>query len=429
MNRRTSSHAIILRPDRPRWLDVWLLGMLAIPPPALAQLSLTTAANTQYEYNSNVFGLQHGYTFPGVTTPPYGDSFVAYGGKLDASYLWNQQQLRATITGAEYRYDRFSILNHSNYTVDGAWKWQLEDALDGLVDVTRVRSLVDVYNVTQAQVVQQTQQRETGKIGIRLPAHWRAELSGYTEHDQEPLLNAPHLSLTETSGQAAVKYVGTAGLAAGLTAGYLHGNFDGAGEAVTPAYHQTDVALTATYGVSDVSAFSGRVGYSKRASAAAVVGGINSISGTTWDLHYRRALTGKTTTELKVSRLITSYITNTGSVITSVAALKAEWQATSIIGVTLDYNFAYQQMPGQGGTFDGPFNGTNRTDRFNFAGLSIRYDPFTWFSVRPYGRFQSRRSKNFAGGDFDSSAVGVQFTLQWQRGEPPPPSVFEMQPL
>ena len=60
------------------------------------------------------------------------------------------QQFRAVILGTEYHYDRFTELNHSEYTLDGAWNWKLGRALDGLLEVTRVRSMVSLYNLIQA---------------------------------------------------------------------------------------------------------------------------------------------------------------------------------------------------------------------------------------------------------------------------------------
>ena len=104
------------------WYPVWVAALLASPVAAFAELALTVGGTAQYEYNTNVFDLQ-----PGSATPlggtNFGDSFVAYGGKLDASYLWSQQQFYATVVGNEYHYDRFTRLNHDDFTLDGGWDW------------------------------------------------------------------------------------------------------------------------------------------------------------------------------------------------------------------------------------------------------------------------------------------------------------------
>jgi len=37
--------------------------------------------------------------------------------------------------------------------------------------------------------------------------------------------------------------------------------------------------------------------------------------------------------------------------------------------------------------------------------------------LKPYMNYQTRSSANFVGGDFNSTLIGVRFTLQWQHGE------------
>ena len=118
-----------------RALCLALLGLS--PAAAFAQLALTASANTEYQYNSNVFDQQRGFPLQGLTTPGLSDSMIDYGGKLDATYLWSQQQFRAVIIGTEYHYDRFTELNHSEYTFDGAWNWRIGSALDGLLEASR----------------------------------------------------------------------------------------------------------------------------------------------------------------------------------------------------------------------------------------------------------------------------------------------------
>ena len=412
------------------WRCLCYVALLASPVSAFAQLALTTAADTQYEYNTNVFDQQHGYPLPGLATAGYSDHFIAYAGKLDATYLWSQQQFHATVIGTEYHYDRFTELSHSEYTLDAGWNWKLGRNWDGLLEVSRVRSMVSLYNLIEAQLALQTEQRETGKIGYQFVPDWRAEASSYTRKIDEPLLGAPNLSLSESSGQGAFKYTGTAGVTAGVSAGYLHGTYDGnplvngVATVLAPEYHQTSADLTATDIVTGQSTFVGAIGYSRRSSASSGIGAeINNISGATGELDYRRALTGKTTVELDLSRHINAYITGGGSEFDSIAALTANWQATYKIRVTAGYNYTYRQLPGQG---DVPV-GSNRTDRLNYVSLAVDYEALPWLSLKPYVNYQDRAASNVAGGNFNATVVGAQFTLQWQHGVVPPPTPFQIQ--
>ena len=400
------------------WRYLWVVALLASPLPAFAQLVMTAAGNAQYEYNSNVFDLQNGFTTP-FGGKDFADSYVAYGGKLDASYLLSQQQFYATVLGTEYRYDRFTELDHSEYNFDAGWDWKVGRLWDGVLDVNRIRSMVSFYNLIGTSLVIQTEQRETGRAGLQFTPDWRTELTGYTRTVDQPQTGAPDLRLTESSGTGAIKYTGTAGVTAGLTAGYLRGSFRDTGTFVAPSYRQTTGGLTATDEVTGLSTFRGEVGYSRRTSD----NGFNDVSGITGELDYKRALTGKTTVELDLSRQINAYITNNASEIDSVATLTATWQATYKIGVVLGYSFTYRQLPGQGNeVVDGVYvlDGGEQTQRLHMPSLTVTYLPVHWLTLKPYYHYQTRSSQNLVGGNFDASVVGVQFTLQWDHGVIPP---------
>jgi hypothetical protein len=80
----------------------------------------------------------------------------------------------------------------------------------------------------------------------------------------------------------------------------------------------------------------------------------------------------------------------------------------------------YMQLPGQG---DG---GGNRTDRLSYIALSADYEPWRWLSLKPYVHYQDRNSVNFRNGDFNSSVIGVNFSLQLEHGVQPPPPPFQI---
>jgi hypothetical protein len=237
-----------------------------------------------------------------------------------------------------------------------------------------------------------------------------------TRKVDQPQTLAPDLSLTETSGQAAIKYTGTAGVTSGLTATYLKGSFSNTGPTVAPSYTQESAGLTATDVVTGLSTFRGQIGYTRRSSDS----GNNNIGGVTGELDYQRALTGKTTVEADLTRAINVYLTNDASEIDSVAVLTATWQATYKIGVVLGYNFTYRQLPRQGDAYGAGgvivATGTEQTEHLSTPSLAVTYTPVPWLVLKPYVNYQTRASQNFVGGDFNSTVVGVQFTLQLQRG-------------
>jgi hypothetical protein len=400
------------------WRPVWFAALLLLPASAFAELALTTAATAQYEYNTNVFDLQSGTATPFGGTN-LGDSYVAYGGKLDASYLWSQQQFYATVLGNEYRYNRFTELNHSEYTLDGGWDWKVGRLWDGVLDVTRINSMVSFWNLIGTALVIQTEQRETGKAGVQVTPDWRAEFMGITRDVHQPQAVAPNLSLSEWQGQAAIKYTGTAGVTAGLTANYLKGSFSNTGPNVVSDYNQKSAGLTATDEVTGLSTFRGQIGYTRRSLDI----GNTTISGVTGELYYKRALTGKTNLEMDLTRQINVYLASATSEIDTAATLTANWQATYKIGVVLAYNFTYRQLPNQGNVLVGGAivpTGAEQTQRLSLPSLSVTYVPVPWLLLKPYVNYQTRSSQNFVGGNFNATIVGLQFALQWQRGVIPP---------
>ncbi len=400
------------------WRPVCTALLLATPVAAFAELATTVAAISDSQYNSNIFATQSGFTNPFGGTRS-GDTYASLGGKLDSSYVYSQQQFFVSFIGNEFRYGHFHQLDHSEFTFDGTWDWRLGRVLDGIFDVTRIRSMVSFFNLVGSSLVIQTEQRETAKGGLQVTPDWRTELTGITRKIDQPQPTAPDLNLTETSGQLGFKYTGTAGVTAGLAATYLKGNFADTGPTVVaPSYNQKSAALTATDDVNAQSTFRGNLGYTRRASDS----GINTISGVTGELDFRRALTGKTTAEIDLTRQINAYLTNDASEIDSVAALNVMWQATYRISMALGYNYTYRQLPGQGNALVGGLlvpSGDERVDRLNTATLSMTYLPVPWVILKPYVSFQNRTSQNFDGGRFSSDVIGLQFSLQWQRNTIP----------
>jgi hypothetical protein len=147
------------------------------------------------------------------------------------------------------------------------------------------------------------------------------------------------------------------------------------------------------------------VGYTRRTSPDA----IDAISGITGALDYKNQLTGKTSVDLTLSRQINAYVANGGSVISDVAGLNVNWQATYKINVIAGYNWTYYDLPGQG---NNPV-GSDRHDYLQYASLVVDYAVLRWLELKPYANVLTRRS-NLIGGDFNATVYGIFVTLNWQ---------------
>jgi hypothetical protein len=391
------------------------VGMAAViltqvPGPSHASEMIDASAASRYEYDSNVFDLQGGHPVPGTSDFQHSDSLYTYGAGLDMNYLWSQQKLFAVLSVNEFRYDHFTQLNHREYSLDGGLNWKLGLHLDGTLEVLRSDTMVPFSNVQTVSFVQQTEQRESAKVGLEFSPDWRIEGTGRYRTIDQSSAGIPNLDLKESFGQVALKYVGLAGVTSGVSGGYTVGNYTGGDAASNPSYRQTNVDLVATYDVTGRSNFNGALGYSDRTSSSA----LNSISGFTGELDYNYHLTGKTSMQMRVGRTISSYVANASSEIDTGAALTVHWQATYTLGVEVGYVWTTRDLPGQG---DAPVGG-ERIDHDQLATIKIDYEALQWLSIKPYVSLETRSSnfigENIVGANFNATVYGVNFTARWQ---------------
>ena len=387
-----------------------LMAAVLMPAPwsCWAEVTVAASGSARYEHDSNVFDLQSGFPVPGTTDFTRADSLYTYGAAVDVNYFWDRQQLFATLTDNEFQYNHFSQLDHNEYNLDMGMNWKLLHALDGSLDVARIRSMVPFINTQNSEFALQTEQREAAKVGYEFIPDWRLEGTGIHRTFDQTFTVSPSQDLRESSGGMAVKYLGRAGLTSGLSGTYTVGDYSGPGASFNPSYHQTTLAVTALYMPTGRSSFNGSLGYSDRKSGSDQ----NSASGFTGELDFESQLTGKTSLHLLLNRGINSYVSNQGSEIDSVGALTVRWQTTYLLGVIAGYTWTERQLPGQGD------NGGDRTDHLQYLSLNLDYEPLRWLSLKPYVNYQTRKS-NFLGANFNASVVGIYVTAQWQNSRQP----------
>jgi hypothetical protein len=377
-------------------------ALLPMSLPCLATVTFDPSVDAGYQYISNVFDLESGFPIPGTNDFQKSDSLYTYGAGLVVNDTFAQQKLYLKLSDTEYKYDHFSELNHNEYAIDGGLDWKLGHLFDGEVDVQRNHQMVAFTNTNNADFELLTEQRESGLLGFNFTPDWRLEGSGYYRTMDQSFAQEPALTLTETQEQVALKYVALAGLTSGVSAAYYNGDYSGPGALTNPNYHQTTAQLVATYVPTGRSTFNGALGYSDRSSGTS----INTITGVTGTFDYKNQLTGKTSVDLQLSRLINNYIADLGSEIDTIAALNVNWQATYKIGVVLNYSYTYRQLPGQG---DAPL-GSDRLDHLQLVSLNVDYEPLDWLSLKPFVTYQLRGS-NYVGANFNATVVGVNFTI------------------
>lgn len=390
-----------------RSIMVAVAVLWAVPDEVFADITLVTSGNAQYQYNSNVFDTSPAAFTAGAAAAQRYDSDFAYGGNIQLIDQWQQQKFFFNLNGTEYRYDHYTYLDHPEYNLDTGLDWKVGGQLDGKLDVLRTHTMVQFFNLVpgsaqQANLAIETEQRETAQIGFLTASDFRVEGIAFHSLIDEPLVGNPNLKLSESSGSAALKYVGRAGLTAGVTVGYMTGDFSGESTTIEPSYHQINYDLTTSYQPTGRSMFTGEIGYSERKSAT----GSNDVSGATGLLEYKAQLTGKTSMDVIIGRAINSYIANQGSEIDTSATLDALWQITYKIGLAVSYSYTDSDLLNQGA-----IAGTNRIDHLQRENITLTYDIFRWLSIKPYATFQDRQS-DVALAHFSANTYGITITAK-----------------
>jgi hypothetical protein len=381
-----------------------VLAALVVPSRADAQFIGKASATSQFQSNSNVFDLDSGIAPPGANGSRHSDTDYSYGAEFDASYQLGQQQLYATASTTEYRYDHFTQLNNNSYNLDAGLNWKLADSLDGKVDVARSHAMVPFENLsgTELGLTIATSQTETAQIGLRLGSDWKLEGTASNNRTDEPIPQAPDLRSTQTSGTTSLEYLGYGGLTSGVTLGYSSGDYSSFNQTQDSSYTERTAGFLASYKLSHTT-FDGQIGYSSRSS----VTGIDNASGLTGSLDFKDQLTPKTSFAVKIDRVINSYLPSLGSEIDSDAGVTANWQATFKMAVSLGYTFTYRDYPPQ--ALVGYAPGAHRVDYQHYATLAINYQPVRWLIIGPYANVQTR-SSNVSGGDFNATVFGITLT-------------------
>jgi hypothetical protein len=395
---------MVRQPIAPGLLVCGALAALLMPLRAHAEFVGRAAASSQFESNSNVFDLDSG-TRPGGGSS---DTYFAYGAELAGVYVFGRQQLYARLETKQFEYQRFTQLDHNDYRIVTQFVWKVAANLDGLLGVTRSHTMVPFLDlgVSQSALSISTQQREIAQFNLKLNSDWKVDGTATRTESDQPVAGAPSLQLVETAGTSTLKYLGIGRFTSGLSAGYLSGSYSGSTNTNTlntsPSYHQSQASFVASF-LSKRSIFEGQVGYTSRGSSA----GNDATSGLTGLLDFTYQQTPKTSWRVKIDRAVNSFVLNSGSEIDTDASAGINWRSSYKLYMSLEYTFSYRDYPGQG---DNP-PGSDRIDHQQFATFSMTYQPQRWLMIRPYAKWQVRRT-NFTGRDSNSTVFGVSLTVQ-----------------
>ncbi|MDP9065173.1 MAG: hypothetical protein M3O06_04810, partial [Pseudomonadota bacterium] len=323
---------------------LWGLWILSL---GLASSTVTFAAGTvspyaavAIEHDTNIFDLSAAGPAPvGKHGRTFADTFLESRAGIDGTYFLDQQKLFGTAEFRRFDYDNFTALGHNEELIDGGLIWKLSHAIDGRLEYKHEQRMVLFQDLTAStSLILETAKTATAAFNVNVTPVWRLETRGNDYELASPRSNVPGLSLHEDSILEGLRYLGVSNLSTGIEAQYLTGKYNHDPGALNPNYHQTSLALAATYVISGLTNFTGNLGYTKRVDPTNA-----GLSGITGSMAYQHSLTGKTSVNLQVARALSTYITTAGNEIDTSAAATLRWQTTYKLLLKAGYGYTYSR--------------------------------------------------------------------------------------
>lgn len=394
--------------------------------PVRAATFFSPFATIGYQHNSNVF-------MRPVNAPPFelegidalGDTLLDYEAGLGSELDWGADRLTLDASTTRYQYDRFSFLNHFEYTLDGNFHWRFTDIVDGTLTYEQTRFMPAFTDTFTTTLLIDTERTATAAVRILMTPRWRLDLTPQLHEETTPLPGFPDFKLIERTGIAGLEYLGFGRLTAGLRFTDDSGRYEGIAAATRYTQHEYDV--TANYKLGGFSTFSASAGYTSRNSDAnpadsvpapagddiviGYAGIVGRTSSATGALSYQRQLTGKTNVTFSIFRRVDSYAAGANPEIGTGGAIAAVWQADPKFTLKLNYALTRDQIKGGLVVLDGA---ANRTDNEQTAAFEVSYLATSWLTIRPYVE-RNKASSTFVLGNYSQWIFGIDVTgrLRW----------------
>lgn len=363
---------------------------------AFSQSEFQPYASSSYQYDSNLFDLPSSAVPPGISNS---DSTLKYVAGLHGDARWSQDEFTCDLEGRRFNFDRNSYLDYNSYLLSGRLAWVLGSVVQGSVGVRQEQLLEPFAQEASTTLAMEKDRVADTLVRIGLQPRWHVELGAKYHQIDAPQIDLPNFGLHETTGTAALKYLVMAKLELGVDAQYLAGDVYGA-PGILP-YRQKTADFSANYAATGISSFTASAGYTKRTAPLLEAG---NYSGPTGTLEYTRKLTGKTSLNLQLSRVVNSYVAQGNAEIDTIANASIDWKATRKINVGLKLSETHGVFTGQPLVL-GYLTGLR--DQYLQMALDVRYKPARWMLFRLYGQYQ-RRNANEALFTFNGDTIGLE---------------------
>lgn len=394
-------------------------GCLMVAPGARAATTFSPYATVGIEYNSNVFAAPSDQP-PLAASGDYalGDTITHYLAGATAKFAWERDELSLNGDVEQFEYQHFDELDHGEYKFGGLFNYHLGPIVDGSLEYQQRRYMAPTADTMTTQLEINTDRLASGTVRILVTPEWRFGLQPKWHQLDTPLPDYPNFALQENIADATLDYLGFAKVTAGLLAEYTDGKYSNI--AAATKYTQWTEQLTANYAVTGLSSFNGQIGFTHRNSAlvdpaeagttpdGGQGGDVGQTSAVTGALGFHRALSVKTSVDLRVFREVDSYTAGANSEIGTGGEVGVKWDPDVKISVTLHYRLATDSIQGNLATT----NVNDRTDHLHSASADLTYKAASWLTVRPYVEYDKRTS-NDADANYNATRYGIELTARW----------------
>lgn len=379
-------------------------ALLMLPLAASAETTFIPYLSSTTLFDSNVYRVRDRSQIPDEPNRAKTDFIFTHTAGLESAFTWSQQRLFSTIEGSRFDYLRNTVLDQNAFRLAGGLEWSLFDRVKGTLTAGNSRTRSSFANA-DTTVLNTQRLREFGaSLNFLVTNDVRFTGSYANNVSRLPAIDAPTLRLEENTSTAALEYIGINRWALGLFGSYGFGDYSGIG--LDSSFEQYSGAATLGYEASGLSRFRFSAGYTQREDA--VRGG--KTGGFTGGIGYSRELTGKTSVDLSLDRVVESFPAGDNSVVGTSVNAAMNWDATAKITTTLTYNYTRSAFRTSPGAVENVFTG--RTDHQHTVNLQATYQALRWLSVRPVFGFE-RRTTTIPVFDFNALQGSVQFEARF----------------
>jgi len=356
-------------------------------------------------HDSNLFRLSDGANTQALLgTTQRSDDIRRFGAGLKADLRFSQQHLLLNARIDDYRYSRFSFLDHTGYNADATWRWRAGRLWSGNVGYAR-RRLLSAFGVLQAPVRDMiTETHAFANANRMLSPRWRVrggvDRYGYNYSNPQVTTSLDRSTAVTVGGDYVTPQENSVGAQEKYTVGRYAGTPGFGG--LDNRFHESELSAVASWRVTGKSQFVGRIGYTNRKHEQLSERDYHGVTGRldyAWTPGAKTLLNFAAWRELEaIENALANYALSQG------VSFGPHWAPTLRTVVQANVFRLKREYLGDAALL--PAGTPERVDTVRGANLSFGYSPRRFLRVS-LGLERGTQGSNYAGGDYTYDLVSA----------------------